>query len=212
MKQLVLEGRHQESSEDDDDDDNNDPDMGDMLNLECTKNIMASKIMNSIHHGFQMISQDLPSRRKEKITDDTAITESDNYNVGADDVLVPKDNKMFEYIERTDEEEDTGSDDEWHPESFSIDVEEEEEDSDHKGGPVAFQKFTSSFLSYDGGSKQWKQVDQHASQITKIIKAVGGFEFLTTISSRKSGFSHLNRDNLPKRSQLQAQSNVTWFL
>ena len=131
MKQLVLEGRHQEGSEEDDDDDNNDPDMGDMLNLECTKNITSSKIMNSIHHGFQMISQDLPSRRKEKITDDTAITESDNYNVGADDVFVPKDNKMFEYIEGTDEEEDAGSDDEWHPESFSINVEEEEEDSDH---------------------------------------------------------------------------------
>ena len=128
-----MEGRHQEGSEDDDDDDNNDPDMGDTLNLECTKNIMSSKIKNSIHHGFQ-ISQDLPSRRKEKVTDDTAITESDN------DVFVPKDNKMFQYIEGTDEEEDTGSNDEWHPESFSIDA-EEEEDSDHKGGPVAYQKF-----------------------------------------------------------------------
>ena len=78
-------------------------------------------------------------KEREKVTDDTAITESDNYNVGADDVFVQKDNKMFEYIEGTDEEEDTASDDEWHPESFSIDV---EEDSDHKGGPVAYQKFT----------------------------------------------------------------------
>ena len=57
-----------------------------------------------------MIRQDLPSKRKEKVTDGTAITECDNYDVHADDVIVPKENNMFEYVQKTGEEEDTGSD------------------------------------------------------------------------------------------------------
>ena len=45
-----------------------------------------------------------------------------------------------------------------------------------KVGPMAHQKFAQltsvsvGFLSADGGSKQWKKVDQHGSQITKLIK------------------------------------------
>ena len=78
-----------------------------------------------------MIRQDLPSRRKEKVTDGTAIIECDNFDVHADDVIVPKEN-MFEDVEETGEEEDTGSDNEWHPESFSIN-DEERDNGDHEG-------------------------------------------------------------------------------
>ena len=68
--------------------------MGDTLSLECTKNIISSQIKNNICLGFQMTRQDLPSRRKEKVTDGTAITECDNYDDHADDVIVPKDNNQ----------------------------------------------------------------------------------------------------------------------
>ena len=89
-----MKGRHQEGSEDDDDDGNDDSDMGDTLSLECTKNIVSSQIKNNICQGFQMTRQDLLSRRKEKVTDGTPITECDNYDVHADDVIVPKDNNQ----------------------------------------------------------------------------------------------------------------------
>ena len=41
-----------------------------------------------------MTRKDPPSRRKEKVTDGTAITECDNYDAHADDVIVPKDNNQ----------------------------------------------------------------------------------------------------------------------
>ena len=185
-KQLVLKGKHQEGTEDEDEDDDYDPDWVDTLGLECTKDIGSSQSKKSIHQGFQMIRQDQLSRRKEGVTDNAATTESDSYDAGADDIIIPKDSNMVEYIEGTDEEEDTDSDDEWCPESFSTD-DEEEDSSDDEGGEGGacgspeispIDKFVSWFLSPDGGSKQRKQVDQHASQITKIIKAVGGLENL----------------------------------